>query len=165
MFRLLCDLAKSLGSSVAELCQAMILTGSIYEYARFTETGHMARFVAAAQKRALAEKVDKESQFKDTITLLARTQSALASGPTRNEPHIEGSQLIHVRLPQGFVRIIDLYAKVTNSSRSVLLTRYLTSGILLYMLSQRALMKAITEALKGKELETSGTTAAHVPIT
>ena len=148
MFRLLCDLAERMGASVAELCQAMILTGSIYEYARFNDTDHMARFVAAAQGSMLGEKVDEESQFKGTLTLLTRVQSMLVSGPTRNARHIEGSQVIHVRLPKGFVRRIDLYAKVTKSSRSVLLTRYLVKGILLYMLSQRALMKAITEAIR-----------------
>jgi len=165
MFRLLCDLAESMGSSVAELCQSMILTGSIYEYARFGDTDHMGRFVAAAQSSKLLEKVDEESAFKGTLRLLARTASIGVSGPTRNVPHIEGSELIHVRLPQGFVGRIDLYAKVTKSSRSALLTRYLQKGILLYMSSQRTLMTAITNAVQSNEHKTSGTTAGHGPIT
>ena len=82
--------------------------------------------------------------------LFSRAQSVLVSGPTRNRRHIEGSELMKVRLPPSFVNRIDLYAKLTKASRSAILTRFFERGLLLYMRSQRALMIAVAKAMQSK---------------
>lgn len=84
---------------------------------------------------------------------LSRTQSALVSRPRRNTPHVEGSQPVKVRLPPRFVNRIDIYAKLTNASRSAMLTRFFEKDLLYYMRSQRALMKALVQAMQTKEHE------------
>ncbi len=151
MFALLRDLAGSMGSSLAELCQVFILAGSIFEYVRFEDNQYLGRFVTAVRKNKLADEVDKENPLKGVLMSLSRTQSVLVSGPTRNSPHIEGSELMKVRLPPRFVHRIDLYANLTKATRSAILTRFFERGLLLYMRSQRALMRAVVEAMHGKE--------------
>lgn len=84
-------------------------------------------------------------------TVANRSNTVLVSGPTRNRPHIEGAELVKVRLPPTFLRRIDLYAKLMKSSRSAILTRFLERGLLLYMRSQQALMRAILEAVKAQK--------------
>ncbi len=155
MFGLLCDLASSMGSTLAELCQVMILAGSIFEYIRFENANHLEEFVSAARMNKLAAEVDEENPLRETLTSLARTKSILVSGPTRNRRHIEGSELMKVRLPPTLVRRIDLYAKLTKATRSAILTRFFQKGLLLYMRSQRALMTALVEAMRNKQHEST----------
>ena len=93
--------------------------------------------------------------MKSTLVSLSRTNSLLVAGPRRNRPHIEGSELMKVRLPSTLVRRIDLYAKLTDSSRSSILTRFFQNGLLLYMRSQRALMRAVAESMKTKVQDAS----------
>ncbi len=154
MFRLAHDLAGKMGSSLAEHCQVMILIGSVYEYMQFEVPEHLREFVSAARINKLDE-VDEENPFKKTLMSLSRTQSILVSGPIRNRPHTEGSELIKVRLPSGFVRRIDLYTELTKATRSAILTRFFERGLLLYMRSQTALMKAIVEATRSKDHESA----------
>jgi hypothetical protein len=150
MFAILDDVATSMGSSVAEFCQALILTGLIFEYAQFEDTNHLGEFVSAVRGNKLAGQVGEENPLKGVLTSLSRTQINLVSGPSRNRPHIEGSRLIKVRLPPNFVHRIDLYAKLTNATRSAILTRFFERGLLLYMCSQRNLMRVMAEAIKAR---------------
>jgi hypothetical protein len=153
MFSLMGDLAGNMGSTLAELCQVMILAGSIFEYIRFEDAAHRGELVSAARMNKLAGEVDAENPFRGTLMLFARAQSVLVSGRTRNRRHIEGSELIKVRLPPSFVSKVDLYAKLTKASRSAILSRFFDKGLLLYMRSQRALMRAVVEAMHSKEHE------------
>lgn len=152
---LLGDLARYIGSSLAELSRVMILTGSIFEYIRFENSGDLSEFVSAARMNKLADEVDQENPFADALMLLSRTQSTIVSGPTRNSPHTEGSELMKVRLPPKFIDRIDLYAKLIKASRSAILTRFFERGLLLYMRSQTALMAAIVEAMRSKDHEST----------
>ena len=161
MFTLLCDLATSMGSTRAELCQVMIMAGSIFEYVRFENATDRGEFVSATRMSKLADEVDEKNPLKAVLISLSHTKSVLVSGPTRNRPHIEGSELMKVRLPPRFVNRIDLYAKLTKSTRSAILTRFFERGLLLYMRSQTALMKAVVEAMQSKEHETTTTTSKH----
>jgi hypothetical protein len=155
MFTLVCDIADGMGSTLAELCQVMILTGSIFEYVPFENAAHLGEFVSAARMNKSADGVDEENPLRETLISLAHTKSLIVSGPGRNRPHIEGSELMKVRLPPGFVNKIDLYAKLTKATRSAILTRFFEKGLLLYMRSQRALMTAIVEAMHSKEHEST----------
>jgi hypothetical protein len=98
MFKLLCDPTGEPGSSLAELCQAMILTGSIHEYMRLDEAEHLRKFVAAAQMSKVADGLNQENPFRSKLTSFARTQSNLVNGPTRNGPHIDGSELLSCKI-------------------------------------------------------------------
>lgn len=155
LFALLSDLAGNMGSTLAGLCQVLVLTGSIFEYIRFEGAQHLEQFASAVRMNTLADNVGEENQFREVLMSLSRTQSGLVSGPTRNRPHIEGSELIKIRLPPQFVTRIDIYVKLTKATRSAVLTRFFEKGLLLYMRSQRALMLAIVEAMKGKENQSS----------
>jgi len=150
MFDLVSQLASGMGSSLASLCQVLIVTGSVFEYVKFEDAEHLGEFLSAARGNKLADDVDEQNPFKGVLTSLSRTSSLLAIGPSRNRPHIEGSELMKVRLPSSFVRRIDLYAKITNASRSAILTRFFVRGLMLYMRSQRDLMRAILEAMTSK---------------
>jgi hypothetical protein len=150
MFALLRELAGSMDSSLASLCQVLIVTGSIFEYVRFEDDEHLKRFATAAREIKLAAEVDEENPLKWALTSLARTDSILVSGRRRNRPHIEGTELVKVRLPSTFVRRIDIYAKLTAASRSAILTRFFERGIFVYMRSQLALMTAVAESMNPK---------------
>ena len=153
MFRLLFDLAGSMETNMAELCKVMIITGSILEFLRFEDDEHLKQFASAARMRSLTDAVAEENPSKGALSSLASLEGMLVRGPARNRPHLEGSALVKVRLPPGFVRRIDLYAKLTKASRSAMLTRFFEKGLLSYMTSQRTLMTALTEALREKKQE------------
>ena len=156
MFRLLSDLANSMETNMPELCKILIITGLILEFLRFKDDEYLKEFVSAAQMNRLTEHVAEESPFKSALSSLAGSQAVLVRGwPARNQPHLEGSELVKVRLPAALVRRIDLYAKLTRASRSAILTRFFEKGLLSYVTSQRTLMIAIAEALRDKEHKTS----------
>ena len=150
MFAVLVELASNMGSSLASICQVLIIAGSIFEYVKFEDTEHVRQFATAARGNSLADEVADENKWKQMLVSLSRTNTVLVSGPTRNRPHIEGAELMKVRLPPTFLRRIDLYAKLMKSSRSAILTRFFERGLLLYMRSQQALMRAVLEAMKAQ---------------
>ncbi len=159
MFTLTCELARNMGTTLAGLIQVMVLTGSILEYIKLENPADLEEFVSAAHMNRLADEVDQENSFKEVLVSLSRTQTVLVSGPTRNRPHIEGSELMKVRLPPRFVGRIDLYARLTKSTRSAMLTRFFERGLLLYMRSQTALMRAVVEATQSKQQNTTQNSA------
>jgi len=89
------------------------------------------------ERNKLADQVNEENPLKDALLPLSRTNSVIVSGPQRNSPHIGGTERMKVRLPSTFLRRIDLYAKLTDSSQSAILTRFFEWELLLYMRSQR----------------------------
>jgi hypothetical protein len=151
MFALVVDIAGRIGSSLAEFCQVLILAESIFEFSRFEHPQDLEQFVSSVRGNKLADELDEKNRLKGALMSLSRTQSILVSGSTRNSPHAEGSELVKVRLPPGFVRSIDLYAKLTRSSRSAVLTRFFERGLLLYMRSERALTMAMAEAINANK--------------
>jgi len=151
MFAVLVELARRMDSSLATVCQVLIIAGSIFEYEKFEDTDHVRQFASAALGNSLADTVADENRWKRILLLLSRSSTVLVSGPTRNSRHIEGSELMKVRLPPTFLRRIDLYAKLMKSSRSAILTRFFMRGLLLYMRSQQALMTAVLEAVKAQK--------------
>jgi hypothetical protein len=151
MFRLLFDLADSVETNIPELCKIMILMGSILEYMRFEDDEYLKQFVSAARMSRLTDYVADENPLKPSLSSLSGIEAFLVRGPGRNRPHLEGSELVKVRLPPVLVRRIDLYAKLTKASRSAMLTRFFEKGLLFYMRSQTTLMKALAEALLDKE--------------
>jgi hypothetical protein len=151
MFAVLVELVGHMDCSLASICQVFIIAGSIFEYVKLEDTERVEQFASAARANNLADEVADENRWKRTILLLNRSNTVLVSGPTRNRPHIEGAELVKVRLPPTFLRRIDLYAKLMKSSRSAILTRFLERGLLLYMRSQQALMRAILEAVKAQK--------------
>jgi len=155
MFALLRELAGSMDSSLASLCQVLIVIGSIFEYVRFEDDEHLKRFATAAREIKLATEVDGENPLKGALTSLARTDSILVSGRRRNRPHIEGTELVKVRLPSTFLRRIDIYARLTAASRSAILTRFFERGLFVYMRSQRALMTAVVESMRAHKPSTA----------
>lgn len=136
---------------MAELCQVLILTGAIFEYLRFEDPEYLEQFVSVVRRNRLADQVDPKNPRKGELMSLGRTLSLLVSGPTRNTPNIEGSELIKVRLPSNFVQRIDMFAKITKTARSATLTRFFERGLLLYIRSQKAMTMAMAEALYGKK--------------
>ena len=132
-----------------------------FEYLRFEDPQHSGQFTSSVQRSKFADEVDEENPLKGALMSLSRTQSILVSGPTRNIPHIEGSELMKVRLPPTFVRRIDIYSKLTKTTRSALLTRFFDRGLLLYIRSQIALMRAMREAMQSKEDRSSTGTVEH----
>jgi len=155
LFELFRELANSIDSSLASLCQVLIFVGSIFEYVGFEDVEHLRRFASAASGIKRADEVREGNAMKSTLVSLSRTNSLLVAGPGRNRPHIEGSELMKVRLPSTFLHRIDLYAKLTHSSRSSILTRFFQNGLLLYMRSQRALMRTVAESMKTKVQDAS----------
>ena len=149
IFILARDVSGRMASSLAELCQAMILIGMVYEYVQFEDSTHLREFVSATRNSKLADRVDEENPLKKTLMSLSRSEMLLVSGLTCNRPHIEGSELMKVRLPSRLVKRIDLYAKLTNATRSSLLTKFFQTGLLLHIRSQTALMSAIAKSLSG----------------
>jgi hypothetical protein len=164
MFGLLSDLAGSMGSNLAAVCQVFILTGSIFEYIQFEDAERVGQFASAVQRSRLAYTVDDKNPMKGILMSLSRIQSVLLTGPRRNSPHIEGSELVKVRLPPSFVHRIDLYAKLTKASRSAILTRFFVRGLLLYMRSQRTFMRAVVEAMRNQEPDPSTKTREPNPV-
>ena len=150
MFAVLVELANHMDSSLASICQFLIIAGSIFEFVKLEDTEDVRRFASAEQGNRLADEVADKSRWKRTLLLLSHSNTVLVSGPTRNRRHIEGAELMKVRLPPTFLRRIDLYAKLMKSSRSVILTRFFERGLLLYMRSQQALMRAVLEAMKAQ---------------
>jgi hypothetical protein len=151
MFAVLVELAGHMDSSLASICQVLIIAGSIFEFVKLEDAEYVRQFASAAQGNRLADEVADENWWKRTILLLSRSNTLLVSGPTRNRRHIEGAELMKVRLPPIFLRRIDLYSKLMKSSRSVILTRFFERGLLLYMRSQQALMRAVLEAVKAQK--------------
>jgi hypothetical protein len=131
MFRFMSDLAGSMGSNLATVCQVFILTGSIFEYVQFEDGQRLGQFASAARRNELGETIDEKNPLKEILVSPGRTQSVLLTGPRRNSPNIEGSELMKVRLPSSFVQRIDLYANLTKASRSTILTRFFDRGLLL----------------------------------
>jgi hypothetical protein len=125
------------------------MMGSIFEFLRFEHPDELEQFISSVRGNKLADDVADKNPLKSMLISLSRAQSTLVSGFTRNSPHAEGSELVKVRLPPTFVRRIDLYAKLTRSSRSAILTRLFERGLLLSLRSERAFMKAMTEATQG----------------
>jgi hypothetical protein len=155
MFAVLVELANHMDSSLATVCQVLIIAGSIFEFVKLEDAEHVRRFASAAQENRLADEVADENSWKRTMLLLSRSNTVLVSGPTRNRRHIEGAELVKVRLPPTFLGRIDLYGKLMKSSRSAILTRFFERGLLLYMRSQQALMKTLFEALKAQKQKTA----------
>ena len=153
MFKILSHLADSMETSIPELCKIMILTGSILEYMRFEDEEYLKRFASAARMIKRTDDVAEGNPFKPMLSSLANTEAKLVRGRGRNRPHLEGSELVKVRLPPVFVRRIDLYAKLTKASRSAMLTRFFEKGLVSYMISQRELMAAFAGALLDKQRE------------
>jgi hypothetical protein len=81
----------------------MILVGSIVEYARLENSEHLADFANAVRMSRLADDVSPENPFKAELVMLSRMYRVLVSGPGRNVLHVEGSQLLKVRLPLGLL--------------------------------------------------------------
>ena len=156
MFAVLVDLASNMDSSLASICQVLIIAGSIFEYVKFEDTEHLTQFASAARDNRLALEVADENRWKRTLLSLSRSNTVLVSGLTRNRRHLEGAELMKVRLPPTFLRRIDLYAKLMKSSRSAILTRFFERGLLLYMRSQHALMTAVLEAMKTQKTKPYG---------
>ena len=150
MFAVLVELANHMDSNLASICQVLIIAGSIFEFVKLEDAEHVRQFASAAQGNRLADEVADENRWKRTILSLSRSNTILVSGPPRNRPHIEGAELVKVRLPPTFLRRIDLYAGLMESSRSAILTRFFERGLLLYMRSQQALMRAVLEAMKAQ---------------
>jgi|SRR5208282_1576595 len=153
LFRLLFDLADSMETSIPELCKVMILTGSILEYMRFEDDEYLKQFASAARMSRFTDSVADENPLKPSLSSFAGMEAMLVRGSARNRPHLEGSELVKVRLSPVLVRRIDLFAKLTKASRSAMLTRFFEKGLLSYMQSQRTLMKALAEALLDKKRE------------
>ena len=151
MFAILVELASNMGSNLASICQVLIIVGSIFEYAKLEDIEHLRQFASAARANSLADEVADENKWKRILVSLSRANTVLVNGPTRNSPRIEGAELMKVRLPPTFLRRIDLYAKLMKSSRSAILTRLFERGLLLFMRSQQALMRAVLEAVKAQK--------------
>jgi hypothetical protein len=151
MFAVLVELATKMGSSLASICQVLIVAGFIFECVKFDDTERLEQFASAARGNSLADEVADGNAWKQMLVSLSRTNSVLVSGPTRNRRHIEGAELVKVRLPPTFLRRIDLYAKLMKSSRRAILTRFFERGLLLYMRSQEALMSAVLEVMKAQK--------------
>jgi hypothetical protein len=145
MFKLLSNLADSMETNIPELCKILILTGSILEYMRFEDDKNLKQFASIAKAEG--------NPLKPLLSSFTRTRANFVIGRGRNRPHLEGSQLVKVRLPPVLVRRIDLYAHLTKASRSAILTRFFEKGLICYMNSQRSLMKAFAAALLDKEHE------------
>jgi len=120
---------------------------------KFEDSEHLRQFASAARGNRRADEVDDQNRWKRTLLSLSRSNTVLVSGLTRNRRHLEGAELMKVRLPSTFLRRIDLFAKLMKSSRSAILTRFFERGLLLYMRSQQALMRAILEAMKAQKTE------------
>jgi hypothetical protein len=153
MFKLLSNLADSMETNIPELCKIMILTGSILEYMRFEDDKNLKQFASIARMGRLTDNVAEGNPLKPLLSSFTRTRANFVIGRGRNRPHLEGSQLVKVRLPPVLVRRIDLYAHLTKASRSAILTRFFEKGLICYMNSQRSLMKAFAAALLDKEHE------------
>ena len=147
----LVELASNMGSSLASICQVLIIAGSIFEFVKLEDSERLREFASVARANSLADEVADENKWKRILVSLSRTNTVLVNGPTRNSPHIEGAELMKVRLPPTFLHRIDLYAKLMKSSRSAILTRFFERGLLLYMRSQQALMRAVLEAVKAQK--------------
>jgi hypothetical protein len=156
MMKLTRRLAIGMGSTLAELGQVMIMIGAVCEFVQFEDSKHFGEFVSAARLSRRADGVDEQSPFKETLGALSDSVMQLLSGPGRNRRYVEGSELMKVRLPDGFLERVDLYAKLTKASRSAILTRFFQRGLLIYMRSEGALMKALTKSLSKHEGEPSG---------
>jgi hypothetical protein len=147
MLKLTRRLAAGLGSTLAELGQVMIMIGAVCEFVQFEDRKHFGEFVSAARLSRRANGVDEQSPFKEPFGVLGGSLMQLVSGPARNRRYIEGSELMKVRLPDGFLERVDLYAKITKASRSAILTRFFQRGLLIYLRSEGALMRALTKSL------------------
>jgi hypothetical protein len=156
------DLAVSMGSSLAELCQVLILTGAIFDCLRFENSEHLMEFASSVRSNILADEVDAMSSLKETLMSLSRTQSTLVTGRLRNIPRIEGTALVKVRLPPRLANRIDVYAKLTRATRSAMLTRFFDTGLLLYLRSERAFIMAIAEAIHTRDHERASPGTAPV---
>jgi hypothetical protein len=107
--------------------------------------------VSAARLSRRADRVDEQNPFKEPFGVLSGSLMRLLSGPPRNRRYVEGSELMKVRLPDGFLERVDLYAKLTRVSRSAILTRFFQRGLLIYMRSEGALMRTSTKSLSKHE--------------
>jgi len=151
MFAVLVELANHMDSSLATVCLMLIIAGSIFEFVKLEDAEYVRQFASAAQGNRLADEIADENRWKRTMLMLSHSNTILVSGPTRNRRHIEGTELMKVRLPPTFLRRIDLYGKLMKSSRSAILTRFFERGLLLYIRSQQALMGAVLEAVKAQK--------------
>jgi hypothetical protein len=141
------ELSILTGTLLAQLCRELILMGAVVGFTRFQDPKEVEYLAKAAGLSCRAESVNKENPFKDTLALLARVQTAVARAePARNRRSREGTRLVRIWLPAGFLRLVDLYGKLVKATRSALLINFLTRGYILYVGSRNIMMKALLQA-------------------
>ena len=78
----------------------------------------------------------------------------------RNEPkHISETTLLPVHLPKGFYELVSTYSSATGTSRNALLSRFLETGYILYMLAEETLLKTLLSLRKERKPSSPRTSA------
>jgi hypothetical protein len=144
------ELSLLTGTPLAQLCRELILIGAVLGFTRFQDPKEVEYLAKAAGLSREAESVGKENPFREPLMRLANVQRAVArDGPARNKRSLEGTQHVRIRLPSGFLRLVDLYGKLVKAGRSALLIHFLMRGYILYVGSRIVIMKALWRAAGG----------------
>lgn len=121
--------AWALDMPVTELCQALIQFAAVATFLRLQRQDGLEDFL--------------------TTVRLNRSLNLLGNLTGGHAPRLnEAGEPVSLRLPAGFLKILEQYARLIGRSRSELLLTFLEQGIRMYLFSWSAVTKALTTAIK-----------------
>jgi len=150
------DLVAVTGTPFAQLCRELILIGAVLTFTRFQDPKEFEYLADAVGLSRRFETIGKDNPFKGTLGKLVSVQIAVArDGRARNARSLGGTQVVRIRLPGGFLRLVDLYRKLVRATRSAVLVHFLMNGYVLYLGSRIVIMKALWQATGGSKLRSN----------
>ncbi|MGD0177811.1 MAG: hypothetical protein ABSC50_13410 [Candidatus Bathyarchaeia archaeon] len=124
--------ALQLDMPITDLCQALIHVAAVVVFLRLQRQEGLEDFFSSVR-------------LNQGFNLLRNVTGGHA-------PRLgEAGEPVSLRLPAGFLAVLEHYAKLTGKSRSELLLTFLEQGIRIYLLSWLAVTKALTKATSKQE--------------